>query len=70
MSKVTVEFSKQAQKILQELAINEDTTKSEIVRRAIALYSYVQQATQDGTTKLSITQADSNEIKQDIILTK
>jgi len=41
MSRMTVEFNPQVSKMLGELAKTEGRTKTEILRRALGLYSYL-----------------------------
>lgn len=67
-SKLTVEFNDEVSSLLEELAKKKGTSKVEVLRRAIGLYSYV--STEAGPTsenRLSITK-DGKQIR-DIILT-
>jgi len=64
---MTIEFSDQVDKILKSLAKKNQTTKVEILRRAISLYDYVEKETGgEKDQKLSIT--DEEKIIKDIIL--
>ncbi len=67
MPRMTIEFSDQVDKILKSLAKKNQTTKVEILRRAISLYDYVEKETGgEKAQKLSIT--DAEKIIKDIIL--
>ncbi len=67
MPRMTIEFSDQVDKILKSLAKKNQTTKVEILRRAISLYDYVEKETRgENDQKLSIT--DEGKIIKDIIL--
>ncbi len=67
MPRMTIEFSDQVDKILKSLAKKNQTTKVEILRRAISLYDYVEKETGgEKDQKLSIT--DEEKIIKDIIL--
>ena len=56
MAKLTVEFNDQVDTLLSGLATKKGLTKVDVLRRAIALYDYVDKETTDDPTKrLSIT---------------
>jgi len=64
---MTIEFSKQVDDILKELAKKNNTTKVEVLRRALSLYDYVEKETsKEQNRRLSIT--DEDKIIKDIIL--
>ena len=65
MPRMTIEFSKQVDNILKELAKRNNTTKVDVLRRALSLYHYVQKETGEENKKLSIT--DEDKIIKDII---
>jgi hypothetical protein len=41
MSKMTVEFNAQVTKLLRDMAVQEDRTREEVLRRAVGLYSHL-----------------------------
>jgi len=66
MPKLTVEFSPKMNEILEQLAEEKATTKIDVLRRAVALYKYLDTEQQDQTKRVSITQ-DGKAVK-DIVL--
>jgi predicted transcriptional regulator len=64
MPKLTVEFNDKMNDILEQLAEEKGTTKVDVLRRAVALYKYLDAEQKDG--KVSITQ--DNKIVKDIVL--
>ncbi len=67
MPRMTIEFSKQVDDLLKELAKKNNTTKVEVLRRALSLYDYVEKETsKEQNRRLSIT--DEDKIIKDIIL--
>lgn len=64
MPKLTVEFNDKMNDILEQLAEEKGTTKVDVLRRAVALYKYLDAEQKDG--KVSITQ--DNKIIKDIVL--
>ena len=68
MAKLTVEFSDGMTKLLESLARKNGTTKVDVIRRALALYNYVDEEVLDKKgRKLSITESD-NKILKDLIV--
>ena len=68
MAKLTVQFSEEGTHTLEELARKNSTTKIDILRRALALYDYVErELDREKGRNLSITDPDGAPIK-DIIL--
>ena len=67
MARISVELSDKAEKIIDSLAKDERTSKADIVRRALALYNFVQSETKAAGRKLSLTN-DRNEVEKDIVL--
>jgi hypothetical protein len=56
MPKLTVEFSDKMNDILEGLANEKETTKVDVLRRAVALYKYLDsEQKEDEANKLSIT---------------
>jgi len=67
MPRMTVDFPDDVNKILQKLADADQTSKREIIRRALALYDYLhEQKVKGRERKLSITDAN-DEIIKDIL---
>jgi hypothetical protein len=67
MPKLTVEFNDKMNDILEQLADEKGTTKVDVLRRAVALYKYLDGEQKDGgNKKVSITQNDN--ILKDIVL--
>jgi predicted transcriptional regulator len=66
MPKLTVEFSDKMNDILEELANEKETTKVDVLRRAVALYKYLDSEQRDEANKVSITR-DGKAVK-DIVL--
>ncbi|MFO1350371.1 MAG: hypothetical protein U1F68_06700 [Gammaproteobacteria bacterium] len=63
MPRMTIEFSDKVNAILNELADKDDITKVEVMRRALALYNYVQKEAIDKDKKVSITDKDDTVLK-------
>lgn len=69
MARLTVQFPERTSQILDELAEQDQVSKTEILRRALALYKYLEKETQDGDKKIAI--ADKNDqILKEIVITK
>ena len=66
MPKLTVEFNDKMNEILEELAKDKGTSKVEVLRRAVALYRYLDSEQKEGDKKVSITQDDR--VVKDIVL--
>lgn len=66
MPKLTIEFSDKMNEILNDLANEKETTKVDVLRRAVALYKYLDSEQKDETNKVSITR-DGKAVK-DIVL--
>lgn len=66
MPRFTVDFGENFDKLLTDLAAEKQTTKAEIIRRAVASYAVLNQNTSDGK-KVSITDERDRVIK-DIVL--
>jgi len=66
MPKLTVEFSDKMNTILEDLANEKETTKVDVLRRAVALYKYLDAEQKDESNKVSITR-DGKAVK-DIVL--
>jgi predicted transcriptional regulator len=69
MARMTIEFPDKLNEILEKLAKENKMAKVDVLRRALALYSYVAQNNEVkvGTNKLSITNQEDKVVK-DILL--
>jgi predicted transcriptional regulator len=67
MAKLTVEFNDKMNDTLEQLANEKGTTKVDVLRRAVALYKYLDsEQKEDESKKVSITQNDT--ILKDVVL--
>lgn len=66
MPRLTIEFSKKVDKVLKDLAAEDNTTQVEIIRRALSLYNFAKQETAEEDLKLSITD-EEDKILKDLI---
>lgn len=67
MPKLTLEFNDRMNHILQDLAARDDTSKVEVLRRALALYKYVVEETEKGD-KRGLAIVDDDKIVKEIVL--
>jgi len=68
MSRYTVDFSNEFDQLLEKLAENKKMSKAEVIRRAVASYSFLDEHTNAETgTKVSITTRDDKVLK-DVVL--
>lgn len=59
MPKLTVEFNERMNEMLEQLAVKDDTSKVNVLRRALALYKYVEDEVEKGEgRRLAITEDD------------
>lgn len=73
MSRLTIDLPQRADEALAELAKKNHTSKAEIVRRALALFKYVQEESVEKGHQLSIRERDPSpeqegRILRDIVL--
>ena len=69
MARLTVQFPERTSEILTELSEQDQVSKTEILRRALALYKYLENETREGGKKIAI--ADQNDqILKEIVITK
>lgn len=61
--RITLEFTDEVYKKLEDLARREQISTVEVIRRALALYSYVQEETFEKQRKLSITDEKDTVLK-------
>ena len=66
MPRITIEFPEQVDKILRELAEKGDTSKVDVIRRALALYNYVNKEVKEKDLKLTVS--DEDKILKEIVL--
>jgi hypothetical protein len=69
MARLTVQFPEQTSEVLAELSDREQVSKTEVLRRALALYKYLEQETRDGKRKVAIADENDNVVKE-IVITK
>jgi predicted transcriptional regulator len=67
MPRITLEFSKQVDDILKDLAEKGDASKVDIIRRALALYNYVNKEVKEKDLKLAVTN-DEDKVLKEIVL--
>lgn len=69
MARLTVQFPDATSEILAELSERDEVSKTEILKRAIGLYRYLEKETRDGKRKIAI--ADENDkVLKEIVITK
>lgn len=68
MPRLSVQFSASLNKMLKELAKEKGTTKTEILRRALATYKYLDDETKDGDSRIAIRSTKDNSIKDVVLL--
>ena len=69
MARLTVQFPDSTSEILTELSERDEVSKTEILKRAIGLYRYLEKETRDGKRKVTI--ADENDkVLKEIVITK
>lgn len=66
MPRMTIEFPDQINEILNQLAQKDQTTKADVLRRALALYNFVHKEAVEKKMKISITD-DNDKILKDIV---
>jgi hypothetical protein len=67
MAKLTVEFNDKMSEILEKLANEKGTSKVDVLRKAVALYRYLDSETKDEKDrKVSITKGDK--VLKDVVL--
>ena len=68
MPKLTIKFDDRINKILEDLAQRKDTTKVDIIRRALSAYKYLDDETHEGDRRVSVTSAKEDKIIKDVVL--
>lgn len=69
MARLTVQFPEATSQILAELSERDEVTKTEVLRRALSLYKYLEKETRDGKRKVAIADEDDKVLKE-IVITK
>jgi hypothetical protein len=67
MAKLRVQFGSETNKILKELAVRKDTSEEEILRRALALYKFLDEETDQGGS-VSVTKDSTPSGKRELIV--
>ena len=67
MPKLTIQFGEQMDSLLEELSERKKVSKSEIIRRALAMYKYADDETRNSDKCLSITSAQNRQVLHNII---
>jgi predicted transcriptional regulator len=64
--RMTVDLSEQVERLLAELAESEDRSKTEVLRRAIGLYSYLDKQMRDDAAgnAIAVIDKDGKVVKQ------
>jgi hypothetical protein len=69
MARLTVQFPKATSDILEELSSEDQVSKTEVLRRALAVYRYLEKETRGGKRKVAITDENGKVIKE-LLITK
>ena len=67
MPRLTIEFPNKVDDILKDLAKKGETSKIDVIRRALVLYSYVNREVKEKDLKLTVAD-DSNKVLKEIVL--
>ncbi len=67
MPRITIEFPEQVDKILKELAEKGDTSKVDVIRRALALYNYVNKEVKEKDLKLAVADEEDKILKEIVL---
>lgn len=67
MPKLTVEFNERINQMLEELAAKDETTKVDVIRRALALYKYVEEEVGKGDHRRLAIAEDEKVIKEIVL---
>jgi len=71
MARLTIQFPERTSKILEELSEDNEVTKTEVLRRAVALYKYLDEEVRKGKGKKKVVIADEDDkILKEIALTE
>ena len=67
MPRITIEFPEQVDKILRDLAEKGDTSKVDVIRRALALYNYVNKEVKEKDLKLAVADEEDKILKEIVL---
>ena len=67
MPRITIEFPEQVDKILRDLAEQGDTSKVDVIRRALALYNYVNKEVKEKDLKLAVADEEDKILKEIVL---
>jgi predicted transcriptional regulator len=67
MPRITIEYSDQADAILRDLAKKGHTSKVDVIRRALALYNYVNKEVKEKNLKLAVANANDKVLKEIVL---
>lgn len=67
MPKLTIQFGDEMDKLLKDLASEKHTTQTEIIRRALATYKYLNDELKDEDKRISVRTENKKTIKDVII---
>lgn len=71
MARLTIQFPERTSKILEELSEDNEVTKTEVLRRAVALYKYLNEEVRKGKGKNKVVIADEDDkILKEIAMTE
>lgn len=71
MARLTIQFPERTSKILEELSEENEVTKTEVLRRAVALYKYLNEEVRKGKGKNKVVIADEDDkILKEIAMTE
>ena len=68
MARLTVQFPDRTSEILAELASRDQSTKTEVINRALALYRYLHKEARDGKHRIVVVDENDKIIKE-IVMT-
>lgn len=67
MPRLTIEFPEQVDEILKDLAKKGQTSKVDVIRRALALYNYVDREVKEKDLKLSVIDRSDRVLKEIVL---
>ena len=67
MPRLTIDFPEPVDDILKDLAKQGHTSKVEVIRRALALYNYVNKEVKAKDLKLAVTNEDDSVLKEIVL---
>jgi Arc/MetJ-type ribon-helix-helix transcriptional regulator len=65
--RITIEFPEQIDAILKELSEKGHTSKVDVIRRALALYNYVNKEVKEKDLKLAVAGEDDKILKEIVL---